>query len=69
MNETTVRIEGMSCGHCVDRVERSLRALEGVAEVRVSLEGGTATVQHDPARVSAEALVQAVAGAGYDARV
>ena len=44
----------------------SLKALPGVEDVQVSLEGAAATVRHDPAKVSVEALRAAVEGAGFD---
>ncbi len=66
MNETTIKVEGMSCGGCVKNVTGVLKALPGVEDVRVSLEGAAATVRHDPAKVSVEALRAAVEGAGFD---
>ncbi|MBO4854220.1 MAG: heavy-metal-associated domain-containing protein [Oscillospiraceae bacterium] len=56
-----IRIEGMMCSHCADRVEKALGALPGV-EVRVDLESKTATVTGD---ASDAALRRAVEDAGY----
>ena len=66
MNETTIKVEGMSCGGCVKNVTGVLKALPGVEDVQVSLEGAAATVRHDPAKVSVEALRATVEGAGFD---
>lgn len=66
MNEVTIKVEGMSCGGCVKNVTGVLQALAGVEAVQVSLEQATATVRHDPAKVSVEALRAAVEGAGFD---
>ncbi|MDR1424058.1 MAG: heavy-metal-associated domain-containing protein [Azoarcus sp.] len=66
MSEITIKVEGMSCGGCVRNVTRALEALPGVAAAQVSLEGASATVQYDPARVDAAALRAAVEGAGFD---
>ena len=66
MNEVTIKVEGMSCGGCVKNVTGVLKALPGVEDVQVSLEGAAATVRHDPAKVSVEALRAAVEGAGFD---
>jgi copper chaperone CopZ len=38
----TVRIEGMSCEHCTAAVAEALRAIPGVADVRVDLAAGQA---------------------------
>ena len=32
----TLNVEGMSCGHCEQRVEKSIGALEGVKKVKAS---------------------------------
>jgi len=67
MTTTKLSIEGMSCGHCVKAVRS---ALEGVAGVKVDdVEIGTATVRHDPTRVSAASLAAVVTEEGYEARV
>ena len=39
-----LKVDGMSCAHCVTAVDRALRAVPGVADVSVDLEAGRATV-------------------------
>jgi Cu+-exporting ATPase len=65
----TVRlpIEGMTCGSCVSRIERTVRRLAGVERVRVSLRDETMTVRRDPALASDAQLASAVEQAGYRA--
>lgn len=65
-SETLLKIEGMTCGHCVRHVDEALRALDGVAEVEVRLAEGEALVRHD-ARAPVAGLVEAVREAGYEA--
>ena len=68
MNETeTIRfpVVGMTCGSCVNRIERTVKKVVGVASVRVSLRDETMTVRRDPALVSNAVLAQAVEAAGY----
>lgn len=59
-------IEGMSCQHCVQRVQDALEGVPGVNRADVDLDAGRATVGagEDVAR---EKLVVAVADAGYEA--
>lgn len=57
-------IEGMTCASCVARVERALRAHEGVMDARVNLATETAHVEVE-ASVSRAAVAQVVAQAGY----
>lgn len=60
-------IQGMSCDHCVKRVTQALESVPGVRQAQVSLDPGSALVwgQH----LQAEALIQAVKDAGYEAAV
>ena len=69
MTEPTVlRIEGMTCQHCVRHVTRALEGVEGVEAVAVDLEAGRAEVRpRAGTRPAPEALVAAVRDAGYEA--
>ena len=44
ITQETIRVEGMSCGHCVMAVKKAIESLEGVREADVSLEGKKAVV-------------------------
>ena len=66
--EKTINVTGMMCQNCVKHVTHALEALEGVSEVRVSLEEGNAVVVASDA-VSDDALVAAIAEAGYEAAI
>ena len=59
-----MRIDGMSCGHCSARVEKALRELAGVKDVKVDLEAKTATIQADEG-IAEEALSRAVTESDY----
>lgn len=61
----TLRIEGMTCASCVGQVERALKAVPGVAEATVNLATERAQVR---GVVGSDALVAAIAKAGYVAR-
>lgn len=63
-----LRVEGMTCGHCTDRVEKALTGVAGVDAVRVDLDGGTASVEAD-STVEVAKLVATVERSGYDASV
>lgn len=66
MEQVSFNVEGMTCGGCVASVKRVLEALPGVSNVHVALAPGKAAADYDPARITAEALREAVRGAGYD---
>ena len=65
MQTITLKVEGMSCGGCVASVTRVLKAVPGVADVKVQLSPGTAEVSYDPARTGAPAFKVAIEDAGY----
>ncbi|WP_245911408.1 copper chaperone CopZ [Paraliobacillus ryukyuensis] len=66
MMEKTLNVQGMSCGHCKTAVEGALNNLEGVTSADVNLDAGTVDVAYDDARVSFEAMKEAVEDQGYD---
>ncbi len=59
----TLNVEGMSCGHCVANVKKSLEALEGVGEVTPDLDTGKVLIDGD--NLDNDLLKQAVTDAGY----
>lgn len=60
-----MKIEGMSCGHCRQAVERALAAVAGVDRVvEVNVERGMARVEGSP---DPGALIAAVEEEGYKA--
>lgn len=67
MEQSIIKVGGMSCQGCVKNVTGVLQALPGVTEVVVSLEAGEARVRHDPVQASVKALCRAVEDAGFDA--
>lgn len=66
--ETTLKITGMTCGHCVAAVERELKTVDGVTGVEVELntEGESTAKVTTNTEVPQQALVDAVDEAGYD---
>jgi copper chaperone CopZ len=65
MKDLTLHIEGMSCGHCLNAVNR---ALAGVAGVEVgSVKMGRADLRYDEGVTDPARITAAVADAGYRA--
>lgn len=63
MNTITLKIEGMMCNHCRNRVEEALNAVSGTkATVNLSQESAHCEIDKT---VSLEQLIQAVKDAGY----
>ena len=63
MERMTMKIEGMTCGHCVGSVTKALKSLDGVNVEKVGI--GEASVAYDPATTSVDEIRQAVEDEGY----
>lgn len=65
MTTTTIKIEGMHCDGCAQRVKRVLEREPGVERAAVSLADGAAQVTHD-SQTTSTGLRQAIERAGYE---
>jgi copper chaperone len=65
MTKTTLKIQGMTCNHCVMRVAKALKAVPGVQDAQVDLQKGEASVTFDEAKATQEKMSIAVVEAGY----
>ncbi|WP_173916888.1 copper ion binding protein [Halobacillus sp. Marseille-Q1614] len=63
--QTTLMVEGMTCGHCEKAVKGALKEIEGVQEVKVQLETGKVEVEASD-DVSKEVMKDAIEEQGYD---
>jgi copper chaperone len=68
MSTISLKIDGMTCGHCEQAVSKALQQVEGVERVEVSHAQGLATVEVAPS-ADPERLVMAVQEEGYQASV
>ena len=59
----------MTCSACSAHVDKSVRKLDGVAEVNVNLLQNTMTVEYDESEVNDDQIIRAVIGGGYGAFV
>ena len=66
---TRFAVDGMTCGGCVRGVTKVVSELPGVKAVDVSLLEKAAKVEYDAAAVTPAAIVAAIEGAGFDARL
>jgi copper chaperone CopZ len=67
MNTLKLTIDGMSCGHCLNRVQKALGTVANVQLTSVQI--GQATLQYNPAEHDPEAIAEVVTKAGYRAQV
>jgi len=64
--QTTLKVTGMTCGHCVAAVTKALENIPGVEKADVSLDEAQAIVSGE---ADTQAMVEAVKEEGYEAEV
>lgn len=66
MPETVeLKVDGMTCDHCVRAVTEAISGVEGVTEASVDLDAGSATLTGES--VDLGAVVAAIVEEGYEA--
>ena len=61
----TIRIGGMTCVNCQNRIEKKLKSLAGIQDASVDYAAATAQVTYDEAAVSPGAIAAAIESLGY----
>ncbi len=64
MQKVELKVEGMSCNHCVNSIEGAVRELGATAKVNLS--GKSVSVDYDEASVTLQAIKDAIEEQGYD---
>lgn len=67
MATTTMKIEGMHCDGCAERVKRVLEREPGVREATVAFATGEARVRYDEKTITTDRLRRVIGRAGYAA--
>lgn len=67
MNEkqVTLRVQGMTCAACANRIEKGLERLEGVTEANVNLATEKATVTYDADQMDLKQIEEKIEQLGY----
>jgi copper chaperone len=66
MQTTILKVDGMSCEHCVTAIQKAVSALPGIGGVAVDLKAKTVTVEHDPAKAPLDKIKSEIEDQGYD---
>lgn len=62
----TLNVEGMSCSHCENSVEKSVGALEGINSIVVDLKGKKVTVEYNSEKVNLDTIKKTIEDLGFD---
>lgn len=66
MQNVTLKVQGMSCGHCVNSIEGSVGQLEGVSQVSVKLDDAQVEVTFNESQVSLDKIKETIEDQGYE---
>jgi copper ion binding protein len=66
MLKNVLKVDGMSCEHCVKAITKAAGALSGVKSVDVDLKAKTVTVEYDPGKTSLETIKLEIEDQGYE---
>lgn len=65
MAQETIKVEGMSCGHCQMAVKKAVEAVEGVQKADVDLQNRQVVVEYNEGKANLEKVKAAIKEAGY----
>ena len=65
---TVLNVEGMSCQHCVNSVNKAVGGLKGVDKVSVDLQGKTVAVEYDPGQIGLDKVKEVIEDQGYEVK-
>ncbi|WP_066186508.1 MULTISPECIES: copper chaperone CopZ [Gracilibacillus] len=66
MQNITLKVQGMSCGHCVSSIEGNVGEMTGVESVKVHLEDGKVDVTFEAGQVNEQDIIEVIEDQGYD---
>ena len=66
LKKAKIKINGMSCQHCVKTVTDVMMDLDGVSQVKVNLKKGEARLKFERDRLDLESLETAIVTAGFE---
>ncbi|MCP2729859.1 heavy metal translocating P-type ATPase [Limnofasciculus baicalensis] len=67
MESLTLKLGGMACAACANRIDRAIQNIPGVIDCHVNFAAEQATVEYNPEKTRAEIIQQGVIDLGYSA--
>ena len=64
--EKTIKVNGMTCGHCAESVTKAINNLGGIRQVDVNLDKNEVAVVFDESLTPLEKIESAINGAGFE---
>lgn len=67
LEKVEIKVTGMTCGNCEDKVQKEVTSLGGIQSVEASHETENAVIEYDKSRTDIEAIKNAIAESGFEA--
>ena len=68
MEKSILKVDGMSCRHCVKAITEALEAMPGVSFAAAELSGKTVTIEYNPLLATLEKIKYEIEEQGYRVR-
>lgn len=65
MTSTVIKIDGMSCAACANKIEKALNKIEGVQKANVNFATEKATIEYDEKKVGLGEFIKIVENLNY----
>lgn len=65
VDRITLKVEGMTCNHCVQTIEENVTAISGVDNVQLHLENGTVDVEFNKDVVQVKQITKTIEDRGF----
>ena len=69
MERIELKVEGMTCGGCVNSVQNALNRIDGISSAIADLDSGIVTVDFDSGIIQQSIISESIAEAGFDVTV
>jgi len=66
METIELKVEGMTCGGCVNSIQNKLNEQSGINNATADLDSATVKVDYDPAAINEGAIKTTIEAAGFD---
>lgn len=66
MTYKTLIVEGMSCDHCVQTINKIVGDLFGVSKIKVDLDNKLVGVEFDNTQIKIEKIIEKIVEAGFE---
>ncbi len=65
---TVLKVEGMSCQHCVNSINKAIGELKGVDKVAVDLKAKTVSVDYNQEQLELDQIKEVIEDQGYEVK-